>query len=526
MSNDDDREQSLARPLGPFKRMQPTVFMGSAALVVGFVIFGGGFTSLAADVFEQLQAWIANLFGWYYKLLVTVLMVLALVVVASPAGRIKLGKPDDEPEFGYFGWFAMLFAAGMGTGLVFWGVAEPLHHYLEPNHAEPRTTASSMEAMRYAFFHWGLHPWAIYLTLALSIAYYHFRIGLPLAPRSVLWPIIGERIYGMTGHLVDILCTVGTLLGVATSLGLGAMQINAGLSMSLGIDTSTLIQIMIIGAITAVATISVVSGISRGIRRLSGFNIALAFVLLLFVFLVGPTAYIMDTLVGSLGHYVQTLIETSLETGYAGKTEWYQNWTLFYWGWWISWSPFVGIFVARISKGRTVRELILAGLLVPTLVTFFWMATFGGTALHLERFTDIAIAQEAVNDVAVSLHLLLSELPLGAYSTVFATLVIIIFFITSSDSGSLVDDMVTSGGHPHPPVSQRLFWAISEGAVAATLLLVGGLSAIQQAAITMALPMSLLLVAASIGMIQALTTDVEISGIPKKKRIEGEVGDD
>ncbi len=524
--SDADRNHNLAKPFGPFKRMQPTVFIGSAALVIGFCIFGGAFTSLAAEIFETLQGWIADLFGWYYKALVTALVVLALIVVFSRAGNLKLGKSDDEPEFSYPAWFAMLFAAGMGTGLVFWGVAEPLNHYLQPNHAEPRSVAAVSESMRYAFFHWGLHPWAIYVTLALAIAYYHFRIGLPLAPRSVLWPIIGKRIYGMTGHLVDILCTVGTLLGVATSLGLGAMQINAGLSMSLGIESSTMVQITIIALITAVATISVVSGVQRGIRRLSAFNLMLAFVLLLFVFVAGPTAYILDTLIGGLGEYLQTLVATSLETGFTSESEWQAKWTLFYWGWWISWSPFVGIFVARISKGRTVRELILAALLVPTGVTFFWMATFGGTALHLERFTEIDIAQQAVNDVSVSLHLLLSELPLGTYSTVFATLVIIIFFITSSDSGSLVDDMVTSGGHPHPPVSQRLFWAISEGAVAATLLLVGGLAAIQQAAITMALPMSVLLVAASIGMFRALSKDVESRGIPTRRRIEGEIGED
>ncbi|MEX2498098.1 MAG: BCCT family transporter [Wenzhouxiangellaceae bacterium] len=524
MTEERDPQHDLSRPLGPFKRMQPTVFFGSATLVVGFCIFGGGFTATAASTFESIQGWIVDTLGWYYMLITTALVLFALGVVVSPAGKLKLGKSDDEPEFRRISWFAMLFAAGMGTGLVFWGVAEPLNHYLEPHYADPATAAAMQDAIRYSFFHWGLHPWAIYLVLALSIAYYHFRIGLPLAPRSVLWPLIGKRIYGMPGHLTDILCTVGTLLGVATSLGLGAMQINAGMSMSLGIETSTLVQVLIIASITVVATISVVSGIHRGIRRLSALNMALAFVLLLFVFLVGPTAYILETLVGGLGIYLQTFIKTSLETDFATTSDWQARWTLFYWGWWISWSPFVGIFVARISKGRTVRELITAGLLVPSLVTFFWMSTFGGTALHLERFTEINIAQQAVDDVAVSLHLLLSELPLGSITTVFATLVIIIFFVTSSDSGSLVDDMVTSGGHPHPPVSQRVFWAVSEGAVASTLLIVGGLAAIQQAAITMALPMTLLLLAACYGMILAFSTDVRKSGIPKKRKIEGEMG--
>jgi len=526
MTGNTQANEHLARPLGPFKRMQPTVFMGSAGLVVAFCIFGGGFTETASATFEAVQAWIVDTLGWYYMLVTSALVLFAVGVVISPAGRLKLGKDDDEPEFGRVSWFAMLFAAGMGTGLVFWGVAEPLNHYMEPHYAEPQTTAAMQDAIRYSFFHWGLHPWAIYLVLALAIAYYHFRIGLPLAPRSVLWPIIGKRIYGMAGHLTDILCTVGTLLGVATSLGLGAMQINAGLSMSMGIDTSTMIQVIIIATITLVATISVVSGVQRGIRRLSALNIGLAFALLLFVFLAGPTTYILDTYVGGLGVYFQTLIETSLETDFATNSDWQASWTLFYWGWWISWSPFVGIFVARISKGRTVRELILATLLVPTAVTFLWMATFGGTALHLERFTEIDIAQQAVDDVAISLHLLLSELPLGSMTTVFATLVIIIFFITSSDSGSLVDDMVTSGGHPHPPVSQRVFWAVSEGAVASTLLVVGGLLAIQQAAITMALPMTLLLIAACYGMVRAFTTDIREKGIPEQRGIEGEVGED
>jgi len=514
-----NRDDHLAQPFGPFKRMQPTVFMGSAALVVGFCVFGGAFTEQAASLFESLQGWIASSFGWYYKLLVTALLVVVIITAFSPAGRLRLGEDGEAPEFGVVAWLAMLFAAGMGTGLVFWGVAEPLNHYLQPNHAESRTAEAGLEAMRYAFFHWGLHPWAIYATLAVAIAYYHYRIGLPLAPRSVLWPLIGERIYGMPGHLADILCTVGTLLGVATSLGLGAMQINAGMNLSLGLQTSTWVQIGIIGFITLIATISVVSGVQRGVRRLSMLNIALATALLLFVFAVGPTTRILETLVGGIGVYLQTLVQTSLETDFARESDWQARWTLFYWGWWISWSPFVGIFVARISRGRTVRELIIAALLVPSLVTFFWMSVFGGTALHLERFTGIGIAQQAVEDVAVSLHLLLSELPLGAITTVFATLVISVFFITSSDSGSLVDDIVTSGGHPHPPVAQRLFWALSEGAVASTLLLVGGLAAIQQAAITMALPMTLLLIAAAFGLYRAFRIDVRSQEPPAAETI-------
>jgi len=512
-------QQDLSKQFGPFERMQPTVFFGSAMLVVVFVVVGGAYTDWAASTFRTVQGWVTATFGGYYMLLASALLVMALVLLVTPAGRLRLGDPDSRPEFSYPAWFAMLFAAGMGTGLVFWGVAEPLSHYLEPPNAEPESAAAARDAMTYAFLHWGLHPWAIYLVLALGIGYGHFRLGLPLAPRAVLWPLIGERIYGPIGHVADILCTVGTLLGVATSLGLGAMQINAGLSRSLELPTGTGVQIAIIGAITAVATISVVSGLQRGIRRLSSANIALAAVLLVFVFAVGPTLSIGATFVQSLGSYLQRLPGMSAEIGLGAPSEWQTNWTLFYWGWWISWSPFVGIFVARISKGRTVREVILAALIVPTLVTFAWMATFGGAALELQQSQGLTLASQVIDDAAIALHLLLEQLPWATVSTVFATLVIVIFFITSSDSGSLVDDMVTSGGHPNPPTAQRLFWAISEGAVAATLLLVGGLTAIQQAAIAMALPMSVLLIAAAIGLLRALWVDARVTGVPEAEEV-------
>ncbi|NKI34629.1 BCCT family transporter [Wenzhouxiangella sp. XN79A] len=512
-------QQDLSEQFGPFERMQPTVFFGSAMLVMLFVFIGGAFTEWAAGTFESVQGWVTATFGGYYMLLASALLVMALVLLITPAGRLRLGDPDSRPEFSYPAWFAMLFAAGMGTGLVFWGVAEPLSHYLEPPGADPESAAAAREGMTYAFLHWGLHPWAIYLVLALGIGYGHFRLGLPLAPRAVLWPLLGKRIYGPVGHAADILCTVGTLLGVATSLGLGAMQINAGLSRSLDVPTGTGVQVAIIGAITLVATISVVSGLQRGIRRLSGLNIALAAVLMVFVFAVGPTLPIIATFFQSLGSYLQRLPTMSLEVGLGAPSEWETNWTLFYWGWWISWSPFVGIFVARISKGRTVREVILAALIVPTLVTFGWMSTFGGAALDLQQSEGLALASQVIDDAAIALHLLLEQLPWASVSTVFATLVIIIFFITSSDSGSLVDDMVTSGGHPDPPVAQRLFWALSEGAVAATLLLVGGLSAIQQAAIAMALPMSLLLIAAAIGLLRVLWMDARVEGVPEAEDI-------
>jgi len=499
--------------------MQPTVFFGSAALVVLFVAIGGVFTSRASSTFESVQSWIAASFGGYYMLLASALLVISLVILVTPAGSVRLGEPDTRPEFSYPAWFAMLFAAGMGTGLVFWGVAEPLSHYLEPPAAEPESMRAAREGMTYTFLHWGLHPWAIYLILALSIAYGHFRLGLPLAPRSVLWPLLGKHIYGPVGHAVDILCTVGTLLGVATSLGLGAMQINAGLGRALDLPTNTGVQIAIIASITLIATISVVSGLQKGIRRLSMINIVLAALLMAFVAMVGPTLDILSLFFVTLKDYLISLPTMSMEIGLGTPSDWEINWTLFYWGWWISWSPFVGIFVARISKGRTIRQVILAALIVPTLVTFVWMATFGGAALELQQSQGISLASQVIDDAAIALHLLLEQLPWAAISTIFATLVIIAFFITSSDSGSLVDDMVTSGGHPNPPTAQRLFWALSEGAVAATLLLVGGLAAIQQAAIAMALPMSALLIAAAIGLVRALWVDARTQGLPSAESV-------
>lgn len=489
------------------RKMSPVVFIGSALSVIGFCVFGGLYTATASEAFSGLQQSISGTFSWYYALIVTVFVVFAFWLMVSPYGRLRLGPPDSRPEFRYPAWFAMLFSAGMGTGLVFWGVAEPLYHHANPLFAEGGTPEAAREAMRYTFFHWGLHPWAIYILFGASIAYFHFRHELPLAPRSILHPLIGRHIEGPIGHGVDILCTVGTLLGVSTSLGLGAMQINSGLSQYMDIPLETNVQVGIIAVITLVATLSVVSGIRAGIRRLSIINLALAFGLMMFVFLAGQTIYILETLVGSLGIYIQKLPEMSLWVEYTRNTDWQTTWTMFYWGWWISWSPFVGVFVARISRGRTLREFVLSVLLVPTLVTFVWLSVFGGSALHIELFGSGGLSEIVREDVSLSLHALLEALPLAGVTMMWATLVIVIFFITSSDSGSLVDDMVTSGGHPNPPRAQRVFWAVSEGSVAATLLIVGGLRAIQNASISLGFFMSFLLIAICLSLYRALRSE-------------------
>ncbi|MGF1605015.1 MAG: BCCT family transporter [Rhodothalassiaceae bacterium] len=483
--------------------MQPVVFFGSAGLVVAFVLVGVLATEQAASGFEALRTQVVDLFGWYYALSVTGFLLFALWLMLGPYAHLRLGPDDSRPDFGLYSWFAMLFSAGMGTGIVFWAVAEPLYHYTEPLLGAANTDQAARDAMRYTFFHWGLHPWAIYILFATAIAYYHYRHDLPLAPRSILAPFLGQRLHGGTGHVVDILCTVGTLLGVSTSLGLGAMQINQGLGSFTPVKSSTMVQVILIAVITLVATISVVLGVQAGIRRLSRLNLSLAGLLMLFVFLAGPTLFILETLVGSLALYIQTLPEMSLFVNFTSEDDWQARWTFFYWGWWISWSPFVGVFVARISRGRTLREFVFWVMLVPSLGTFVWLSVFGGAGLYMELVDGAGLAATVRQDVAVSLHALLGDLPFATVMQIFATVVIIIFFVTSSDSGSLVDDMVTSGGHPHPPRAQRVFWAVAEGAVAATLLVVGGLRAIQDASISLGFLMSFLLILICLSLVRS-----------------------
>ncbi|WP_018982070.1 BCCT family transporter [Salinimonas chungwhensis] len=488
-------------------RMEPAVFFGSAFVVVVFCIFGGFFTDTSADVFETAQKWVSTNLGSYYMVITSGFLLFTIWLGLGPYRNVKLGPPDSKPDYSTFSWLCMLFSAGMGVGIVFWGVAEPITHYTSPPFAQAETQEAMGEAMRYSFFHWGLHPWAIYIILGVALSYFHFRHKLPLAPRAILYPLFGRKIMeGGAGHAIDILCVVGTLLGVSTSLGLGAMQVNSGMSSFSDLPTDKMTQISLIGIITLIATISVVVGLKQGIRRLSQFNLILTLVLLLFVFVVGPTWFILQVFSTSLVEYFQYLPQMSLFDSFSEDSDWQATWTYYYWGWWISWSPFVGIFIARISKGRTIGEFVFYVLLLPSVFTFFWFSTFGGTALHAQM-NGSEIAQVVDNDVGFSLHALLQDLPLASITLIWATLAIMVFFITSSDSGSFVDDMVTSGGHPNPAKPQRVFWAVSEGAVAATLLFVGGLSAIQNASISMGAVMSLVLVLACFALIKALRKD-------------------
>ncbi len=511
--------------------MSPPVFLGSAGLIVAFVLYGAIFTSHAETTFDAVQSGIVFYFGWFYVLSASLMLIFAIGVACSRFGGIRLGGEEARPEFHGVTWFTMLISAGMGIGLVFFGVAEPVAHYLRPVDADPESREAIRQAIFYSFFHWGVHPWAIYIAIALPLAYFHFRYGLPLAPRSMLYPVIGERYRGWAGHTVDILCTVGTLFGVGTSLGLGAMQINAGLNMIGGVPVSLPVQLLTIGLITTVATISVVTGLKVGIRRLSQFNLILAGLILAFVIVCGPTVRILETFTSGIGRYLQQLPQASFRIDHQTAGAWQSEWTLFYWSWWIAWSPFVGIFAARISKGRTIREFITVMLLVPTLTGCLWFAALGGTALsieHQEAAGGIAEAMgqygEAEEGTPIAFYALLDRLPLSGWTSALGTLVIVLFFITSSDSGSLVDVMVTSGGNENPPTPYRIFWCVAEGVVAASLLIAGGLTALRTASLTPALPMTVLLLVGCGGLIRALRADARQSGRVSLDRLRGDSG--
>ena len=490
--------------------INPPVFFGAALIAILMVAYTITMPESASAAFSAVQGWIVGSAGWFYILAVAIFLVFVVMLAASDYGRIRLGPDHSEPDYSYKSWFAMLFSAGMGIGLMFYGVAEPVMHMMTPPAAAPETVDAARDAMRITFFHWGIHAWAIYAVVALALAYFAFRQNLPLTIRSALYPIIGEKIHGPIGHLVDIFAVLGTLFGVATSLGLGVIQVNAGLNYLLDVPIATTTQVMLIAGITTLATLSVVMGLDGGIRRISELNLLLAVVLLLFVLVAGPTAHLLETLVQNTGHYLATLVDTTFNLYAYEPTGWIGGWTLFYWGWWIAWAPFVGMFIARVSRGRTIREFIIGVLLVPVGFTFMWMTFFGNTGLNMIMEQGIVELGEAVSaDASVALFQFFEYLPFSTLMSSVAVLLVITFFVTSSDSGSLVVDMLTSGGdHEDTPVWQRIFWAVSEGAIAATLLLAGGLVALQTATIASALPFALVMLVMCWGLFKALRLEV------------------
>jgi choline/glycine/proline betaine transport protein len=464
----------------------------------------------ASYFFKSVQGGLEAKAGWLYILAVAIFLLFILFVMMSRFGDIKLGPDHAVPDYSYKSWIAMLFSAGMGIGLMFFGVAEPVMHYLAPPDATPETIAAAKDAMKITFFHWGLHAWAIYAVVALSLAYFSYRHKLPLLPRSSLYPLIGERIYGPIGHAVDTFAVLGTMFGIATSLGFGVLQVNSGLSYLIdGFPNNTWMQVGLIAIITAIATLSVFSGLDKGVKRLSELNLGLACLLMLAVLLLGPTVVLLQAFVQNTGSYLSELVGKTFNLyAYQHKEDWIGGWTLLYWGWWISWSPFVGTFIAKVSRGRTIREFLIGVLFVPSALTFLWMTVFGNSAIDAIMNHGASYLAEAVSsDVSVALFKFFEHLPFSNLLSLIALCLVVTFFVTSSDSGSLVIDNLTSGGDDNAPVWQRIFWAVLEGAVAAVLLLAGGLQALQTAAIASAMPFLLVMLLMCLGLYRALKDD-------------------
>ncbi|MEZ9822599.1 BCCT family transporter [Shewanella sp. 10N.286.45.A1] len=489
--------------------INPPVFFSSVFLITVMVLFGAIWPTQAQEVFSITKSWFELKAGWLYILGVAIFLIFVIFVMVSRFGDIKLGPDHSEPDYSYKSWIAMLFSAGMGIGLMFFGVAEPVMHYLAPPDATPETIQAAKDAMKITFFHWGIHAWAIYAVVALSLAYFSYRHKLPLLPRSALYPLIGERIYGPIGHAVDTFAVLGTMFGVATSLGFGVLQVNSGLNYLLGVPVNTYVQVGLIVGISIIATLSVFSGLDKGVKRLSELNLGLAVLLLIVIMIFGPTVELLQSFVQNTGGYLSDIVGKTFNLyAYEQKNDWIGGWTLLYWGWWISWSPFVGTFIARVSRGRTIREFLIGVLFVPSAFTFLWMTVFGNTAIDAIMNQGATYLADAVSsDVSVALFVFFEHMPFSTLLSTIALCLVVTFFVTSSDSGSLVIDNLTSGGDHNAPVWQRIFWALLQGVVASVLLLAGGLQALQTAAVASALPFLIVMLLMCFGLFKALQDD-------------------
>ncbi len=474
------------------------VFIISAMLILVFVIGTLISPKEAKEVLDGAKWWSINNFDWLFMLSGNIFVIFCLLLIFLPIGKIRLGGNDAKPEFTTFAWFSMLFAAGMGIGLMYWSVAEPVAYYTAwwhtPLNVLPNTPEAKELSMGATMFHWGLHPWAIYCVVGLSLAFFAYSKKLPLTMRSAFYPILKEKVWGWPGHIIDVLAVFATIFGLATSLGLGAQQVASGLNFLFDVSKDVNTQIMIILGITSIAVISVIRGLEGGVKVLSKINIIIAILLVLFIIILGPTSDILLGTVTTLNAYASNIFELSNFIG-REDTEWFHGWTVFYWAWWIAWSPFVGMFIARVSKGRTVREFVIAVLLVPMIVTTIWMSTFGLTALD-QVIGNIGALTNGITDKSLAMFQMLENIPFSSITSFIAIILVIVFFVTSSDSGSLVIDSITAGGKLDAPVAQRVFWAVMEGLVAVTLLYVGGndaLNALQAGSITTALPFTIVL---------------------------------
>jgi len=502
-------QDNVEGSLGPFGfDIHNPVFMVSGLAIVAFVFYALALPEQSGTLFSWLFSSVTKGFDWFFIGAANIFVLFCLLLIITPWGNVRLGGTEATPDYSYVGWFAMLFAAGMGIGLMFYGVSEPMSHFSSSlggtamengvrTDWAPLGAAAGNEAdavrlgMAATIFHWGLHPWAIYAVVALALALFSYNKGLPLTIRSAFYPIFGDAVWGWVGHIIDTLAVFATLFGLATSLGFGATQANAGLNELFGLPVGPTTEVLLISGITAIALVSVLRGLDGGVKILSEINMGLAFLLLVFVLLIGPTAYLIKLFGSSLMAYIEYLPALSNPIG-REDVNFSQGWTSFYWAWWISWSPFVGMFIARVSRGRTVREFVVCVLLIPSLVCVLWMSVFGGTALYQVINDGYTMAQDA--SLELKLFKMLDALPLSAITSLVGIVLVVVFFVTSSDSGSLVIDTITAGGKVDAPVPQRAFWCIFEGAVAIVLLLsAGGLQSLQSMVISTGLPFTVVL---------------------------------
>ncbi|OOF35483.1 BCCT transporter [Salinivibrio costicola subsp. alcaliphilus] len=519
-------QDNVALKLGPFGfDIHNRVFMISGLSILAFIFVTLAFQNQIGPVFGDLRGWLTSNLDWFFLSAGNIFVVACLVLVVSPLGKVRLGGTEAKPDYGYPGWFAMLFAAGMGIGLMFYGVSEPLTHFqtalggtatgadgLRTDWAPLGAAAGDTEAARRlgmsaTIFHWGLHPWAIYAVLALGLALFAYNKGLPLTMRSVFYPLFGERVWGWTGHVIDILAIIATLFGLATSLGLGASQASAGLHFLFDTPLGDTTEVLLVMGITGAAILSVVAGVDKGVKRLSEINMILALLLLIFVIAVGPTIAILTGFFGNLGAYLQNLPALSMPFG-REDANFTQGWTSFYWAWWISWSPFVGMFIARVSRGRTVREFITCVLIIPSAACVLWMTVFGGTAIG--QFVNEGYTAVADAELSLKLFAMLDGLPLASITSFIGIILVMVFFVTSSDSGSLVIDTISAGGKVDVPVPQRVFWASFEGLVAVALILGGGLVALQAMAVSTGFPFTIVLLVATVSLFKGLMSEPRV----------------
>lgn len=515
-------QDNIIVKVGPFGLdIHNRVFLVAGVGVILFVVLTLAFHRQAEPLFSSMRLWLTGNLDWFFISAANIFVVLCLVLIVSPLGRVRLGGTEARPDYSYLGWFSMLFAAGMGIGLMFYGVSEPLSHFSTSvtgpitengvrtdwaplGGAADDPAAAARLAMAATIYHWALHPWAIYAILALGLALFSFNKGLPLTIRSIFYPLLGERIWGWPGHVIDILAIFATLFGLATSLGLGASQAAAGLHHLFDLPVGTTTELILVVVITLIALFSVVSGLDAGVKRLSEINMILAGLLLLFVIIVGPTLVLLTGFFSNLLSYLQYLPALANPVG-REDTGFAQGWTAFYWAWWISWSPFVGMFIARVSRGRSVREFLIAVLIIPSLACVLWMTVFGGVAIH--QLVEEGYQTVVSSELPLQLFAMLEHLPLASITCFLGIILVVVFFVTSSDSGSLVIDAIAAGGKVNVPIPQRVFWCTFEGLVAVALLLGGGLIALQAMAVSTGFPFAIVLLVACVAVVKGLSDE-------------------